>query len=152
MLVKGGPIHIYVPIPCYIPKIDGLVQQRRNSIANALELCLSCTNPLKWNMYLPISFFLFSERSQFDWILTNPGTYITGLGDKKAPYQRTAQSWPIMLQVLIDIGSGNGFLLDSTKFLPELILICQQYRPVTLTWVQFHWNAQNIIHLNVFEN
>ena len=25
--------------------IDGLVQERRNSIANALELCLSCTNP-----------------------------------------------------------------------------------------------------------
>ena len=25
--------------------IDGLVQERRNSIANALELHLSCTNP-----------------------------------------------------------------------------------------------------------
>ena len=25
--------------------IDGLVQERRNSIANALELLLSCTNP-----------------------------------------------------------------------------------------------------------
>ena len=25
--------------------VDGLVQERRNSIANALELCLSCTNP-----------------------------------------------------------------------------------------------------------
>ena len=25
--------------------IDGLMQERRNSIANALELCLSCTNP-----------------------------------------------------------------------------------------------------------
>ena len=28
-------------------KIDGLVQERRNSIANALELRLSCTNPLR---------------------------------------------------------------------------------------------------------
>ena len=28
-------------------KIDGLAQERRNSIANALELRLSCTNPLK---------------------------------------------------------------------------------------------------------
>ena len=28
-------------------KINGLVQEGRNSIANALELCLSCTNPLK---------------------------------------------------------------------------------------------------------
>ena len=26
--------------------IDGLVQESRNSIANALELRLSCTNPL----------------------------------------------------------------------------------------------------------
>ena len=25
--------------------VDGLVQERRYSIANALELCLSCTNP-----------------------------------------------------------------------------------------------------------
>ena len=28
-------------------QIDGLVQERCNSIANALELRLSCTNPLK---------------------------------------------------------------------------------------------------------
>ena len=26
--------------------INGLVQERRNSMANALELCLSCSNPL----------------------------------------------------------------------------------------------------------
>ena len=29
----------------YVPHIDGLAQKRRNSIANALQLCLSCTNP-----------------------------------------------------------------------------------------------------------
>ena len=29
----------------YILYIDGLVQERRNSIANALELRLPCTNP-----------------------------------------------------------------------------------------------------------
>ena len=28
-------------------EIDGLVQERRNSIANALELCLSCTNQIE---------------------------------------------------------------------------------------------------------
>ena len=28
-----------------LQELDGLVQERRNSIANALELCLSCTNP-----------------------------------------------------------------------------------------------------------
>ena len=30
--------------------IDGLVQERRNSIANALELHLSCTNPWIWSL------------------------------------------------------------------------------------------------------
>ena len=30
-------------------QIDGLVQERHNSIANALELHLSCTNPSKYN-------------------------------------------------------------------------------------------------------
>ena len=30
-----------------IGHIDGLVQERRNSIANALELRLPCTNPSK---------------------------------------------------------------------------------------------------------
>ena len=29
-------------------QIDGLVQERHNSIANALELRLSCTYPSKW--------------------------------------------------------------------------------------------------------
>ena len=29
--------------------IDGLVQERRNSSANALQLCLSCTNSSIWN-------------------------------------------------------------------------------------------------------
>ena len=28
-----------------MPHIEGLVQERRKSIVNALELCLSCTNP-----------------------------------------------------------------------------------------------------------
>ena len=34
------------------PQIDGLVQERCNSIANTLDLHLSCTNPSKWH---PIS-------------------------------------------------------------------------------------------------
>ena len=29
-------------------KIDGLVQEWRNLIANALDLRISCTNPSKW--------------------------------------------------------------------------------------------------------
>ena len=35
-------------IRCYVNHIDGLVQERRNSIANVLELRLSWTNPSIW--------------------------------------------------------------------------------------------------------
>ena len=35
--------------------IDGLVQERRNSIANALELHLSCTNPSIEDVILKIN-------------------------------------------------------------------------------------------------
>ena len=47
--------YLYHGNPCTGKKtfhIDGLVQERHNSIANALELCLSCTNSsiLRWNL------------------------------------------------------------------------------------------------------
>ena len=35
-------------IKIHILYVDKLVQERHNSIANALELCLSCTNPSMW--------------------------------------------------------------------------------------------------------
>ena len=31
-------------------QIDGLMQERRNSTANGLELCLSCTNPSRYSL------------------------------------------------------------------------------------------------------
>ena len=34
-------------VTCLVNHIDGLVQEKRNSIANALELGLSCTNSLE---------------------------------------------------------------------------------------------------------
>ena len=36
---------LYVVLLVEIEHLDGLIQERRNSIANALELRLSCTNP-----------------------------------------------------------------------------------------------------------
>ena len=49
-------------------EVDGLVQERRNSISNALELRLSCTNPSKWKH------FLESTRTFLCpwWLLTQP--------------------------------------------------------------------------------
>ena len=45
------PCHILPPQDTYL-HIDGLVQERRNSIANALELRLYCTNPSLWSQNL----------------------------------------------------------------------------------------------------
>ena len=36
----------------YKEKIDGLMQERRNSSALAMELRLSCINPLEWSDWL----------------------------------------------------------------------------------------------------
>ena len=52
------PTHICVTRPQWVKSMmtqffyaymDGLVQERRNSIANVLGFCLSCTNPLIWS-------------------------------------------------------------------------------------------------------
>ena len=57
-VVIGGPIGCHNDnLWCYQWRqsshhIDGLVQERRNSIANALELRLSCTNPSILHMYI----------------------------------------------------------------------------------------------------
>ena len=39
-------------------EVDGLVQERRNSISNALELRLSCTNPSKWKNIMHADFYV----------------------------------------------------------------------------------------------
>ena len=45
---RGGfCIHLWL-IVANLPHIDGLVQERRNSIGISLELRLSCTNPSIW--------------------------------------------------------------------------------------------------------
>ena len=43
----------------YSGHLDGLVQERRNCIANAMELRLSCTNPSVW--FLNFHYFLVVE-------------------------------------------------------------------------------------------
>ena len=58
-MVNGNEVTAYTSCetllfnPCATPdgpdgQIDGLMQERRNSIANTLELRLSCTNPSRW--------------------------------------------------------------------------------------------------------
>ena len=43
----------------------------------------------------------------------------------------------------INIGSGNGWLPDGTKLLPEPLLTYQQSCPVTFIWGQFHESCQS---------
>ena len=52
---------------CPLVNIDGLVQERRNSIANALELRLSCTNLSIWQWWLLPGLSL-PERSRLQWV------------------------------------------------------------------------------------
>ena len=46
-IMTNTPLHvpIFFKLPHFGDNFDGLVQERRNSIANALELRLSCTKP-----------------------------------------------------------------------------------------------------------
>ena len=46
----------------YIYYIDGLVQERRKSIANALELRLSCTNP---SLSIYINIYIYYKQHVF---------------------------------------------------------------------------------------
>ena len=50
--VKMGKLKTHSPMYCIMDishKITGLVQERRNSIAKALELHLSCINPSRYS-------------------------------------------------------------------------------------------------------
>ena len=46
--------------------IDGLLQERRNSIALAMELRLSCTNPSIWLNYITINEKMIYIKSNAD--------------------------------------------------------------------------------------
>ena len=40
--------------------------------------------------------------------------------------------------IWVNIGSGNGLMIDGTKPLPEPTLIYHQWGPVSITWELFH--------------
>ena len=64
-------LYHWIPVRCKMPiytYIDGLVQERRNSIANALELCLSRTNPsLSLFIYIMI---LCNKSFEYIWFIS----------------------------------------------------------------------------------
>ena len=46
--------------------MDGLVQERRNSIANALELHISCTNPSIYNLVITVLAYIPGHLTVLD--------------------------------------------------------------------------------------
>ena len=85
--------------------IDGLVQERRNSIANALELRLSCTNPLTWaSQHLQCSNSLFRLTSQrkhqsstLVWPLWGKFTSTSGCPSQRASNMETGPRFNIKI-------------------------------------------------------
>ena len=71
----------------YSYHIDGLVLERRNSIASALELCLSCTNPSIWNFNMAVEAL---SISRFIWMCSSWAWYCSS----KWEYSRMS-SWYI---------------------------------------------------------
>ena len=59
----------YVIVRYYNVYSDGLGQERHNSIANALQLCLSCTNPSLWSS-APECCYTFAGLHNFKFHLT----------------------------------------------------------------------------------
>ena len=58
-------------INAYDAQVDGLMQARRNSNANALELRLSCTNPVKWFLIFhpSLSLYIKDMHTEFPQLL-----------------------------------------------------------------------------------
>ena len=53
----------YIENGFLIPHLDGLVQERRNCIAKALDLCLSCTNPSIYKLFCHSIILMLSAMS-----------------------------------------------------------------------------------------
>ena len=88
--------------------INGLVQERRNSIAKALELRLSCTNP---SIYLSMFLSAYVERDQVSHL---PALVSGQCGDvadtwHQAVAQDDTSTWKQELVRQQDIGAQNVF-------------------------------------------
>ena len=55
----------------------------------------------------------------------------------------------MVLEILVNIGSGKGLLPDGTKPLPEPKLTCHQWSLVALTWQQFNCSRYRFIRMSL---
>ena len=101
--------------------INGLVQERRNSSASAMELCLSCTNP---SIYTPGNLWLYMKH----------GT----------PYHRGMAWYDYTMCVMICIGDLIYTQLSNTRVWPqEAMVLCSGV-------VNTAWGVQKVlIHVSI---
>ena len=80
----------------------GLVQERRNSIANALELCLSCTKPSIWWTYFDVTMTCVLPVPWFNPYATTAIVMYLGLGcNKTVNFSGTAWTYEDSVQISI---------------------------------------------------
>ena len=103
-------------------KINGLVQERRNSIANALKLRLSWTNPSKWSMHATETkrssrWYLFviswSPGCHFDSLHPDSKVHGANMGPIWGP--RWAPCWPHKFCYLGSVASHEKVINMMTK-------------------------------------
>ena len=145
-------------------EIGRLVQERRNSIANALELCLFCTNPSKWHgkpydmddgwIYVR----LWAHKDTLNESLLVNLWVICGLSALNILRKNKCKMWlrnyskhevvsKILSclkhciacegEILVHIGSNYGFVPDSTNTLTNLVLMWYQWNSVAFPWGNF---------------
>ena len=123
-------ISVLICISAYL-YIDGLVQERRNSIANALELHLSCTNPSYWyHNILIMNFILTKITFHTDKVLhclfyATPGqkypqSYGLSLHDSFPIWQQTICF--LIVEEKSDIYSGTFYYLYQYTAIPHIFI------------------------------
>ena len=94
-------------------QIDGLMQERHNSSANALELCLSCTNPWRWPIMqkiLPVDSIPMSVSDDVCTYLTSVHmTRDTHPGEFQGECLANPLSWPPVNTYMRGKSHNNAF-------------------------------------------
>ena len=120
--------------------MDGLVQERCISIANALELCLSCTNPLIWFINTIILYLQHDNDKckiglEIVYLVVTDEwwrmLYEVFLG--KLPYYMERSPW---VNIMHKIYEGmKAYLI----FIASIKKFCHA---VYMTWLQIQWHTQ----------
>ena len=116
------PTHICVTRPQWVKLwwhlsyIDGLVQERRNSIAYTLELRLFCTKPSIWMWYSVGNRYSYNSEKLRSW---SKIIHMVAVFRQKQTFFMDLTHWGrvthICVNILIIIGSDNGLSPDQRQ-------------------------------------